>query len=366
MGSMILALFLIFQQTNASFGIESIVFVNASEAKISTKQYPKAPEIASKLHGRFAKIVGQTINSHNHSKWVIESLHNASIKLKVKEHYLSICPVFKIPGAHNPIQFHYISSVLDFEEYQLWIRLREHKEDKFLAMGITKPSFGPRMVYLKSVQCLQALRLIDDPRLVSRTAREQANSLLNVFILSPEWMASVFSIVKKRIKQGELIGQRRRHQAVGTFEDMHIQYHVGLASTAFTSMLNLSESSFRLRMNYTRTTIALTELLLFGSFLSIGHSFRSLFVNLLIETIQLKVKTFVNVAVAAANISGSSLMDLHEKLWVIVHDEIAKSYFKGGSFGTLHFMIPRDQIFAELEVDVIQGFTSIVNSLRLN
>ena len=100
------------------FGIGSIVYVNVSEAKISSKQYPKARELAYAFDEDVAKIVGQTINSHNHSKWIIQSLYNASIKLKIKEQHLSIrlMPVITIHDA---------SFLTDFETHQLLLSLSE-------------------------------------------------------------------------------------------------------------------------------------------------------------------------------------------------------------------------------------------------
>ena len=101
-----------------AFQIGSIVFVNVSEAKVSSRQYPKAKELAWQLDDDVAQIVGQTINSHNHSKWIIQSLHNASFKLKIKEQHLSIrlMPVITIHDA---------SFLTDFETHQLLLSLRE-------------------------------------------------------------------------------------------------------------------------------------------------------------------------------------------------------------------------------------------------
>eukprot|EP01083_Nonionella_stella_P067187 177539_1 len=75
---------------------ESILFFNHSDVKISTKRYPAALNVSSKLNGKFVRFQNITISLRNNSQYVISSLHSPSLQIKVKKKHLSLRPVITV------------------------------------------------------------------------------------------------------------------------------------------------------------------------------------------------------------------------------------------------------------------------------
>ena len=183
---------------SAALDIGSYVFVNVSNAKISSKQYPKAQELVSHFDGRFAKIIGQAINSHNHSKWIIQSLHKTPSKLKVREQYLSF-------RSKQNIQIHSIpeASFVGREEYALWRELSMNTRDKFIVIGcdIHSSDEYDRILFSEVCQYEFAFQIAGEAQIILSDTNNSVAALKKIFLIKSAWMDSVYNLMIRRLKQ---------------------------------------------------------------------------------------------------------------------------------------------------------------------
>ena len=229
--SLLLALLICYNYTDG-FEIGSIAFVNISRAKLSVKLYPKAPELAAHFDGTFAKVVGQTINSHNHSKWIIQSLHNASIRLKIKEQHLS---------SRSEISIHDASYLTDLETYSLLSSLTESKNEYSMHFGIMfqNPELTNKSCFLSS------MTLID----INATLDTIMDKFYTIVYSQPRPLNVVISNQRKTINISELNDRVNKfatssivcHPTIGRVNHSNFKRNIEIHYIPETMQFNLKE-----------------------------------------------------------------------------------------------------------------------------
>ena len=314
------ALLLVFQNAKA-FQIGSIVSVNVTEAKISTKQYPKARKLASKLDGTFAKIIGQTTNSHNHSKWIIQSCEDASAKIKIKEQHLRFDPKMeRILNAMKPkgdFKFHYISTRFSFEEYLIYKEFGSNDQDKFFIFDTFRKEINSSLCIMHSdfFQIMYAHRFSFDMDLLC-SADVSEFTFLKLMMLSPEWMASVFDSIKRRLGDGT---NDEALEVIEVFQSLQT-YHFHSMAAASIRMHMVVNSKPTLRaaqyirlMKDAMTKIKKREGLLRRSYLRLGIGRREFFISLICEAVSKKVKIFAKIYGVGGDTWNSAVNEIVEK-----------------------------------------------------
>ena len=324
-----LALLVCFHQVR-SFEIGSTVFVNLSSANISTIQYSKARELAEHFDGKYAKIIAQKTNSHNHSKWVIQSLHNASIKLKIREQHVQLIELIA-----GPIKFHYIADHFSFEEFSLWREFRKTKRNMFLVLDtFTEDSFScDRLVPIEFLHASLAFSFSAELKNSSGVQSAQAASdFCRLFYLSPEWMKSVYRTLRFNLRSDEL---RQYASAaayvIESFELKQLVFHRAL--TAATNKMhrlairrpNITECEYYSLMKEVNAGIEEAESDQLRFYLSFTDSERRAFLGLILKAIDIKMNIFAKVH----RLTG--------KGWTSANEEIAAKYVaNNGTFETFH------------------------------
>ena len=334
---LLLASLLCSRQTS-TFEIGSIVFINVSKAKISTKQYPKAGELAAHFDGKYAKVIGQTINSRNHSKWIIESLHNASIKLKIRGQHLTTSG-----RSRGSIEFHYFSGHFTFEEFSMWRQLRPNKRNMFLVLD-TFTAGGYRTQQIMPTEFLQytlASSFSTDLQNSScLSSAKEMNTFLKLFYLSPQWMESVLRTMRFQLRSSVLQKYASLLQVIDTFKSVHTLYHRVLAVASIRMhrlalhYSHITESEYCRLMKEPETGIAKAELDQRNFYLDLPVPVRKALVTLFLHGIYTKTSIFAKVHKLAG------------KEWTSNNEEIAAKYEENiGCFDTFHVIAhsPIDQ-----------------------
>merc|ERR1712228_348661 len=148
------------------------------------------------------------------------------------------------------------------------------------------------MINLNSVQCVHAIRLINHLRSASSDS-EPMKALYGLFSLKPDWMASVFCAIKKRLKEIQIpnVFIRDMLNEVGYFENIHKKYHYMLSKFGYPRSIELNHDSFAIWVNHTANASKRYGANFRGSAL-IESKFRPIWTKMLIEIIQAKVKIF--------------------------------------------------------------------------